>query len=96
MSDIGSTRGADEGLTTILYATDDWTVNGTRGMVFCDVSGLRSAVERAAELASVGNHIIAIVRRPPTETYVVWDQIVRLAARVVAQDCPIAFHGMKP
>ena len=96
MSDITSTRGSDEGLATILYATDDWTVNGTRGMVFCDVAGLRSAVQRAAELASAGHHIIAIVRRPPTETNLFWDQIVRLADRVVEQDCPIAFHAMTP
>jgi len=95
MSDRTSTRGSNEGLTTILYETDDSMLDGTRGMALCDVASLGYAVERAVELASVGHHIIAIVRRSPKEINVFWDQIVRLAAFVVAQDCPIAFHAVK-
>jgi hypothetical protein len=96
MNDRTWTRDRDDGLTTILYETEHWAVDGMRGVVFCDVAGLRSAVERASQLAAEGHHILAIVRRPPTEINVYWNQIVRLADRVtVSQDCPIAFHAAK-
>jgi hypothetical protein len=71
-------RRSDEQLETILYETANWTVNGVRGAVLCEVASLGLAIETAAEFAFRGREVVAVVRRPPPEVIVFSGQLRKL------------------
>src|SRR5580698_4278647 len=60
-----STCSSDGQLESILDETANWTVNGTHGVVLCEVASLRLAIAKAAQFAATGREVVALMRRRP-------------------------------
>ena len=77
-----SKRRFDEQLEAILDDAGDWRVNGAQGIVLCDATSLRIAIEKAIEINARGHEIVALVHRSRPEIIVFASQFQRLASRV--------------
>jgi hypothetical protein len=69
---------SDEQLDAILSEPATWTVNGRNGQVFCTVSSLRQAMDRAASLVALGSVVTALCRMPGNNIIVFEAQTARL------------------
>jgi hypothetical protein len=72
------TRRSDEQLEFILYETANWTVNGAHGVAFHEVASPRLAIEKAAQFATIGREIVALMRRRPPEIVALSGQVRKL------------------
>ena len=89
-------RRGDGQLGLMLYETAHWTVTGRQGVKLSEVASLRLAVDKAADLLSVGLDVVALVRRHPAEIVVFSDQIRILADWVSALEMySVAADAMK-
>jgi len=77
-----SKRRFDEQLEAILDEAGNWKVNGAQGVVLYEATSLRSAVERAMEIAARGHEIVALVHRARPEIIVFSSQYQRLANNI--------------
>ena len=86
MIDHASTRRSDEHFASILYETENWTVNCLDGKILCEVASLRSAVEQAVEFEAFGHHIVAVVRERGPEIVVFSTQMHMLIDQLFDRD----------
>jgi hypothetical protein len=77
-----SKRRFDEQLEAILDDAGNWKVNGAQGIVFCDATSLRIAIEKAIEINARGHEIVALVHRSCPEIIVFTSQFQRLAKHI--------------
>jgi hypothetical protein len=68
-----STRRTDEQLKSILYETENSTVNGVQGGLLCEVATFRLAIEKAARFG-----VVALIRGRPAQIVLLSGQINKL------------------
>jgi hypothetical protein len=78
-----STSRGDEQLEFILHETANWTVNGSQGVVLCEVASLRLALDKATEFSARGREVVALIRRCSPEIVVLSDQIRKITNRFI-------------
>jgi hypothetical protein len=83
---ITSTRRSDEQLESVLYETANWTVNGVRGVILCEVVSLRLAIAKATQFAVMGREVVALMRGRPAEIVVLSDQVRILTSRLTESE----------
>jgi hypothetical protein len=80
---VASTRRSDDQLEFLLYETANWTVIASRGVVLCEVTSLRLALEKAGDFVGRGGVVIALIRRRFPKIVVLSDQIWNLENRSI-------------
>jgi hypothetical protein len=78
-----STSRGDEQLEFILHETANWTVNGSQGVVLCEVASLQLALDKATQCSARGREVVALIRRCSPEIVVLSDQIRKIANRLI-------------